>query len=181
MKLALILAVVAAPAFADLRAEDQARLDGFDAALGRGLSQAMAGGALDDVQYLVSVMRGEPLAEPDLTGDWQCRVMKLGGNLPLVIYQPFACSVDADGTFRKTGGSQLKQGVIAGGLYRGVGFVRGDTPPDYAALPEVTDPQASPQILPEVAVVEQITPDMARMLFPAPFVESAFDVIEMTR
>lgn len=184
---ALILSLLATPLAAQsLRPEDQVRLQDFDASFGRGVQAALASGAEEDVARLVNVLRGQarPPRETDLTGAWNCRVMKLGGDVALVIYSPFPCEV-ADGRFRKTGGSQLTEGTLTVDarrmLYLGVGFAQGETPPAYDALPPITDPRDVPQLLPQVALVEQTGPDMARMLFPAPFVESEFDIIEMTR
>lgn len=186
-RLILCLALFATPVAAQtLRPEDQVRLQDFNGAFGLGLREALARGEAGDIDALTAVLEGEawPPSRTELSGAWSCRVMKLGGNLPLVIYTPFPCEV-TEGRFRKTGGSQLTEGTIRrdGGrlLYLGVGHAQGVTPPAYDTLPPITDPREAPQLLPQVAIVEQTGPDRARMLFPRPFVESAFDVIEMTR
>ncbi len=163
------------------------RLWSLDTAFGEAMRQALAAGPSDDLDRLAQTMAGAAYAPEvmDITGAWSCTVMKIGGLLPLTVYAPFACQVNADGTFDKTGGSQLTRGnmeeIDGRMVYLGVGYVAGDTPPTYADLPEVDDPDAVPQFLPQVAVVEQTGPDTARMLFPYPLVESTFDVIAMTR
>ncbi|MCJ8140384.1 DUF4893 domain-containing protein [Falsirhodobacter halotolerans] len=182
-----LAALTALPASAQMWQEDEVRLWSLDTALGEAMREVLTAGPSADLDRLAQAMAGEawPAEDMDLTGAWSCTVMKLGGLLPLTVYAPFACRMDADGTFRKTGGSQLTTGhmeVIDGQMvYLGVGYAAGETPPAYADLPEMVDPADLPQFLPQVAVVEQTGPATARMLFPYPLVESTFDVIALTR
>lgn len=184
---ALPAAALAAP---EIRPRDQDRLDAFDPSLGRALSQALADGAEADVATLAGVMRGHPLplGRLDLVGDWRCRMLKLGRNLPLVVYSDFRCRITPEGEgwrFEKLSGSQRSAGHIAideGRLvYLGAGYVAGEAPVPYADLPEVSDPRAIPQVLPEVAVVQQVAGDRVRMMFPLPVLESEFNILELRR
>tara|TARA_R110002072_G_scaffold265570_3_gene424473 strand:- start:1662 stop:2243 length:582 start_codon:yes stop_codon:yes gene_type:complete len=171
-----------------LRAEDTARLDNFATAAGDALLQALSGGAPADVSALTQALSGTPQIAFDetLNGDWTCRTIKLGGISPLVVYSPFKCrfGIENDGfTFEKLTGSQRTKGKITfrdgRAVYVGVGFVAGLTPPTYADLPPDFTSDGSVQT--DVAILERISPTRARLMFPAPAVESDFDILELTR
>lgn len=171
-----------------LRAEDTARLDNFATAAGDALLQALSGGAPADVSALTQALSGTPQIAFDetLNGDWTCRTIKLGGISPLVVYSPFKCrfGIENDGfTFEKLTGSQRTKGKITfrdgRAVYVGMGFVAGLTPPTYADLPPDFTSDGSVQT--DVAILERISPTRARLMFPAPAVESDFDILELTR
>ena len=190
--LPLFIALATSPLAAappELRAEDAARLEAFDAALGRGLRAALAEGREADVAELVRAMAGAALTEVQPEGAWECRVMKLGRISTLVVYDWFSCVVEAraDGTWwlEKRSGSQRTAGTLAWRegriVYQGSSFFAGERPTPYAALPEVSDPTVSPQHLPEVGVLEQVSPDRMRLMLPMPLVESEFNILEFRR
>ncbi|MDO5704636.1 MAG: DUF4893 domain-containing protein, partial [Paracoccus sp. (in: a-proteobacteria)] len=182
--LAMLLAgpVAAQDALPDgtpLRAQDAERLNNLDATAGQALRQAMAGGDPADLRVLTEVMQGNAmppeLALASLPGEWNCRMIKLGGNLPIVVYQPFRCRAGADGSFEKLTGSQRTTGqaTLWAGLpvYVGTAFVQDSTPPRYADLPE--GEPADPGVMsPDVGVIEMTGAHSGRILFPAPYVES---------
>ena len=182
--------LLASPVLAQdtLRAEDAARLDGYDSDLGNAVIEALAGGAADDVAALTKALSGRPdiAFDETLAGKWKCRTIKMGGIAPLVVYTPFDCvfEIAAGGfTFEKLSGSQRTKGSIqlrdGRAIYVGVGFAAGQTPPAYADLPE--DFTSDGDIQTQVAVFERISPTRARLLFPSPAVESDFDILELTR
>lgn len=184
----LLLLPTLAHAEPGLRPADEARLDGFDAAFGSAAMQALAGGNAEDVAALTRALSGEPQVafSADLPGDWSCRTIKMGGISPLVVYTPFKCrftATDRGFAFEKLTGSQLTKGEITlregRAVYLGVGYVRGETPPDYADLPE--DFTSGGKVQSDVAVFQRISPDRARLMFPSPAVESDFDILELTR
>ncbi|MEQ5826795.1 DUF4893 domain-containing protein [Sulfitobacter sp. NFXS29] len=184
----LLLLPVSAWAETTLRSADRARLDNFDAAFGDAVMQGLAGGEAGDVAALTRALSGQPQVafSADLQGDWSCRTIKLGGISPLVAYSPFKCRFTASDrgfTFEKLTGSQLTRGEItlrAGrAIYAGVGYVRGETPPDYADLPE--DFTSGGKVKSDVAVFQRVGPTRARLLFPSPAIESDFDILELTR
>lgn len=173
-----------------VRADDLRRLDQIDAAAGAALRQALAGGEAGDVATLVQAVRGQPQSVPPeaLAGDWTCRTIKAGGISPLVVYDPFRCRVTVQGGevgFEKLTGSQRVRGRIHrqddGLVLLGVGYIAGDTPPDYGALPAEIDPAATPQITAAPGVVEMTGPDRGRILFPYPMLESVMDVLVLSR
>ncbi|MBD3663953.1 DUF4893 domain-containing protein [Sulfitobacter aestuariivivens] len=171
-----------------LRPDDAARLDGFTTSAGNALLQALSGGDSQDIAALTKALSGAPQIAFDetLSGDWRCRTMKLGGISPLVVYTPFGCRITATDTgfgFEKLTGSQRTKGTIflrnGRAIYAGVGYVAGETVPDYADLP--ADFTSDGRIQSDVAVFERISPTRARLMFPSPAVESDFDILELTR
>lgn len=171
-----------------LRAEDAARLDQLEAALGRALRSVLTLSATDSHrQAALAALSGGAqagVALTDLEGDWSCRMIKMGGNLPAVTYDPFRCRIH-NGRFEKLTGSQRTRGQIVAQdgrlIYLGTSFVAGETPPAYRDLPVTTDPRALPQHFPDVALVESVSPDHLRLLFPQPWLESAFNILELRR
>ncbi len=188
-RLSAALCLIAAHVSAqDMRPQEERRLADFHATAGAAILQAMAGGRRGDVDLLQEVLAGAPLdpLQTTLPGTWNCRVLKLGGAVPLVAYANFKCEIAPDGdgfTLQKQSGSQLTKGRIAlrdgQMIYLGVGYVAETEPPAYAALtPAVTGNGA---FQPEVGLVEQPDPDRVRILFPAPILESDFDILYLTR
>lgn len=187
----LMSAVLAAPIVSDdnvMRPQEQRRLDGFHASAGRAILEAMSKGSLGDVDQLQVALSGTPLPPfaTTLSGEWDCRTMKLGGLVPLVVYAPFKCVFAPDGrafTFEKTSGSQRTIGHVTlqdrTMIYLGVGFVGDAEPMNYADLPSSDFGDGTYQ--PQVGVVEQTGPNTARILFPAPVNESLFVVLYLTR
>lgn len=93
--LALLAVLAATPAAAQpvdltdqIRPDDRARMELLDATTGRALTGALAAGDATDIGVLITGLRGTPLpaadAAPLLAGDWSCRMLKLGGGLPLL-------------------------------------------------------------------------------------------------
>ena len=192
-RIALCAALIAAPAFADepvTRPQDLQRLANYEALLGRTLQEAFALGTDGDIAVLTDALRGT-MSGADPTGDWQCRTIKMGGGLPLVVYGNFACRITAlpDGSLElaKLTGSQRLVGTIipnAAGrmIYRGVGYV-GETPallyPDYPAdNPDWVEPG---QTVPQIGIFDVAGPTAARLMLPAPVLESDFDILFLTR
>lgn len=172
-----------------IRPDDRARMELLDATTGRALTGALAAGDATDIGVLVTGLRGTPLpaadAAPLLAGDWSCRMLKLGGGLPLTVYQPFRCRIGADGRFDKLTGSQQMTGqigVLDGHLtYLGTAFVAGETPADYAELPTQIDTAAIPQLMPEVGRVEVVNGQTARLVMPLPHLESDLNILLLAR
>ncbi len=189
--LTLLLALaLTTPATAEtaLRPDDAARLENYTTAAGSALLQALSGGASADVDALTRALSGHPQIAFDetLDGDWNCRTMKLGRSSALVVYSPFKCHIDLENdgfAFEKLTGSQRTKGKVSfrdgRAVYVGVGFVAGQTPPDYADLP--ADFTSDGTVQTDVAIFERVSPTRARLMFPAPAVESDFDILELTR
>ena len=185
-----ICAALPAAGWADLpiREDDRDRIAQFDASFGHAMHQALSGGEPADIADLTGAMRGLPLPSPQglqaLSGDWSCQMMKLGGNLPLVVYQTFSCRISGT-RFTKLTGSQRSTGTLHQDgdrlIYLGTAYIAGDTAPDYADLPDLVDPHATPQRVPDVGLVEVMSPSRARIMFPDPHLESDLNVLYLTR
>lgn len=187
--LLLALALLAAPATAqEVRPADRPRLEAFDATLGHALLTAFAGASPGDAALLARALAGQP-GELRPEGDWSCRTLKLGGLLPLVVYEPFRCRIarTAPGVFaiEKLTGSQRLRGTIfdreGRALYLGVGFVDGGPAASYDQLPPEQVAVEPGQTHPQVGAFEQAGPNQARLLLPEPFFESRFDILWLTR
>lgn len=189
---AFLVAGTAAPALADWQQEissyDRGRLANFDQARAAGLGEADAGASPIDRNAIHGVLdpQSRPISAQELAGNWRCRLMKLGGLEPAIVYgwqncrfrntpnglyfekltgtQRFSGYADPDGDrFILLAGMSVRdegQNPYSGG---GTGFGAIATPNDY------------------VGVVSSIGPNRARIEFPLPVIESVFDVIELQR
>lgn len=174
---------------APIRTDDLQRLEALDRIAGAALRGAFAAGAADDLAVLTDALAGTALpaeaAQGIMEGDWSCRTIKLGGGLPIVVYQTFRCRADGQGGFEKISGSQRTRGRVRiedGRLiYLGTGFVAGETPIPYEALPETVDPGMRPQLMPEAGLVEMTAPDRGRIIFPQPYLESDLNLLVLRR
>lgn len=186
--LAALLATGAGAGAQDIRPQEQARLDRYERTAGAALLEAIAAGSAGDVTALTTALAGTPQVafDPSLNGEWTCRTMKLGGAAQLVVYSTFKCSMALDNTgitFQKVTGSQRTSGRIemrdGRAIYLGVGYVSTEAPQAYGNL--APDFEGNGSISPDIAVFERVSETRARLMFPAPLVESDFDILELTR
>ena len=160
---------------------DQSRLDNYEETRRAAIAEAEAGGASSDVAVLKEIVSRPALSFEgfDMTGEWQCRIIKVGGLASLVIYDWFRCRVTDDGAgwmLEKLSGSQRTKGRFftdgdARLTYLGSYFVAGDTPPRYGSGPE-TD---------QAGYVFRGQEEGWRIEFPAPARESKLDILEFRR
>jgi len=110
-----------------LTERDEYRISHLTTSRTQGLAEAMRSDTARDRDLLAEMFAGglSPLGRV-ATGKYQCRTIKLGGNVPLVVYQRFSCEIgqeDATYTLRKLTGSQNFFGTLtpagAGFLYKG--------------------------------------------------------------
>lgn len=198
LKALALLAGIALPLTAGaeapgIRPPDARRLQFLDASLGAALRQAFGAGDAEALAVVEEALAGVPLtgAEVAPEGDWACRTIKLGGGVPAVAYGAFRCRIEKTGTGRwrltKTSGSQRMTGELTylEGMelrYLGVGHVGTRPATGYAGLPPEDQTPVEPNQTHAVAgILEQMSPDRARLLLPAPILESQFDVLYLTR
>lgn len=172
-----------------IRPDDADRMSMFGVHFAGALRQAFGGGQPEDIATLVDSLSGPAMpadqALDALQGDWKCQTIKAGETSALVVYDKFDCRFDGT-SFEKTSGSQRTRGTFHLDserlIYLGTGFVQGSEVPAYADLP--ADPLNSTgagQIWSDVAIVEAVSPNQARMIFPDPALESQMNVIYLTR
>jgi len=187
-RLLLLLLVCTAPAaaYADgevhklMTASDRQRLDEYGETRKAALEQARSGSPAD-----VAILDGL-LAKPllsfsgfDMTGDWRCRTIKVGGITDLTVYGWFKCRVTDDGAgwqLEKLTGSQRTKGRFFDDqdkrlIYLGVGYVNDDPAPAYGAGPESD----------QVGYAFRTGPKDWRIELPAPHYESKLDILELAR
>lgn len=164
-------------------AADRDRLAQWRTAFVAGLDQARAGG------HAAEIAREGRLLQPDAgtagppppSGDYRCRVIKLGskgaGGLAYLAYPSFDCRIDDEGgiaSFRKTTGSQRPVGVILDGGQRHVflgTLMLGD---EKRAIDYGRDAERD-----MIGAVENLGDGRWRMILPYPRFESVMDVIEL--
>ena len=184
---AFVLAAVGATASADgilqkiITPADQSRLKQLDAVRREALADARAKASREDLAALEQALAGtpRPLDGTDLTGEWQCRSLKLGAAVPLAVYGWFRCRVSDDGSgFRleKLDGSQRTAGRFydAGPgrmTYLGVSTVAGQPPTAYGK-------DASRD---QVALAVSPGKNRLRLEFPLPAHDSRFDIMDLQR
>lgn len=146
------------------------------------LAEARAGGVKVDLAILDQTLAGDLLSLHegfDPAGDWRCRTLKLGKGAPIVVYGWFECRISDDGAgwfLEKRNGSQRTAGRFYDNgdkemYYLGVFSVDGDPKINYGVSPERN----------QVARAVRPGPDRLRLEFPAPNVESRFDILELER
>ena len=160
---------------------DQKRLGDYERTRSAAIEEARAGGnpgEFSSVQKLLDATELE-FTGFDLTGDWRCRVVKLGENLPLVVYSWFKCRVTDDGAgwqLTKLTGSQRTKGRFYDDrptrlIYLGAGYVEGEKPPKYGAGVKSD----------QVGYALRTGKDSWRIEFPDPYYESKLDILELRR
>ncbi len=184
----LISAYLVTPAFADgdldriLSAFDKQRLENFDKTEADALAEGMRGGTPEEIDILTKALAGEKLSlsgKYDPIGSWKCRIIKVGGGLPITPYNWFRCRITDDGAgwyVEKISGSQR----LTGRLYTksdtelvfvGAGHVNEDPPRKYGE-----DAKQD-----QVAIVTRRAENNLVFEFPAPQFESKLDIMLMER
>ena len=165
-----------------MTAGDKARLASFDRVRTEAIAEANEGGAPTDVATLDAVLAGGNLAFSegfDLTGHWQCRTLKLGGNLPLTVYGWFKCRVSDDGSgwkLEKLTGSQRTSGAFYTEsdtrlIFIGASHYSDEKPKRYGSDPDRD----------QIAYAVRPDEKRVRLEFPSPKYESKLDIIELVR
>jgi hypothetical protein len=125
-----------------------------------------------------------PFAGQDLTGDWRCRTIKLGGiGGGITAYGWFACRITADGAtlrFEKLTGSQRLTGTVHPDapdrmILLGALHYHYEGPQPYAG-PGTPDPD-----LRNMGGIVTMRGQDALILFPEPHYESEADLLHMVR
>lgn len=176
---------MAQPAWSDgaivrLMSETDTRiLDEFEARRAAALArvhQAVDSAATAALDQLVSAQTLPFDDGYDPSGDWRCRYLKLGDDPALVVYDWFSCRIFDDGAgwvIWKTTGSQRSMGRLyrltaERLLYLGALHYAGEPPLWFGQ-----DPARN-----QLAVLTRLHDGRLRLEFPAPALESDFDILE---
>lgn len=184
--LALCLAVPS-PAFATgeilniITPHDSLRLLNFSDAKDRAVTAARNGGSRDDIALMDTVLsaRHQSFQDFDMTGNWQCRTIKLGGLAELVVYSWFRCRVTDDGSgwrLEKLTGSQRTTGRFFTDsdtrlIYLGAGTVNDEKPLPYGSGPDSD----------QVGYAFRNGHNHWQIEFPSPARESTLDILQFRR
>jgi Domain of unknown function (DUF4893) len=184
--LALMLVLPATEALATGEIErlitpaDRTRLGQYDATRKAALDEARKG-APGDVATLDALLARKPIAfgDFDMTGNWQCRAIKVGGPVPVVVYGWFKCRVTDDGSgwyLEKLTGSQRTSGRFFTDsdtrlTYLGALHVGGEKPKRYPAGPDSD----------QAGYAFRTGHNEWRIELPAPRYESKLDILELRR
>jgi len=174
------------PAHADgevqklITAADKARLDKYGETRKAALAEAKAGDPAEVKQ--LDALLAKPLvafSDKDLTGNWKCRTIKVGGLSPLVIYGWFKCKVSDDGSgwkLAKITGSQRTAGRFFDDNEKRAIYLGSFTVNDDPAKAYGSGPQSD-----QVGYAFRNAPGEWRIEFPAPYYESKLDIMEFKR
>jgi hypothetical protein len=187
--LIVLLSVSAASAgwHEDAAPSDVQRLAQLSEARGKGLGEA-ARAAPSDLAAINSVLRSGtvPASSRALTGKWRCRMMKLGGLTPAIVYSWFSCRISESGgalAFEKLSGSQRTSGTLypdgQGFVYLGASYVTGEKPHPYSGRGAAAGAEVTPDD--QIGSLSLLYDGRARLELPYPTQESTFDVIELKR
>ncbi|MDP3896149.1 MAG: DUF4893 domain-containing protein [Mesorhizobium sp.] len=185
--LAALLALTALPALATGEIEslitpaDRARLANYDATRAEALKEARAKGSAADIAVLDAAVgpAAKSFADFDMTGEWRCRTIKVGGFAELIAYGWFKCRVTDDGsgwTLQKLTGSQRTKGRFFTDsdtrlTYLGSGAVNDDPFPAYGTGPDSD----------QAGYAFRTGASSWRIELPAPRYESRLDILEFRR
>ncbi|ESX16112.1 DUF4893 domain-containing protein [Mesorhizobium sp. M1148] len=159
---------------------DKVRLDKYGETRKAALAEAKAGDPAEVSQlYALLAKPIVAFSDKDLSGNWQCRTIKVGLTGPLVIYGWFKCKVTDDGSgwqLEKVSGSQRTKGRFFDdsekrAIYLGSGYVNDNKPKPYGSGPESD----------QVGYAFRTSANEWRIEFPAPYYESKLDIIEFKR
>ena len=182
-----LLVIAPMPALADgvvdklITPADRIRLNNYAQTRQQAIAEARSGGEAGELAQLETILakRVQSFAGFDMTGNWQCRTIKTGGQLPLVIYGWFKCRVTDDGSgwkLEKISGSQRTTGRFYDEsdrrlIYLGSQYVNEEKPKPYGSGAE-TD---------QVGYAFRTGPKEWRIELPAPHYESKLDILEFRR
>lgn len=181
----LVLTTIPAQATGEIESliteADRKRLADYEQTRQAAVDEARASAPAGEMAILDGILarKHEAFAGFDLTGDWQCRVTKVGGLATLVTYDWFRCRVTDDGSgwmLEKLSGSQRTKGRFFDDgetrlTYLGSGYIAGDAAPAYGTGPDSD----------QAGYAFRTGPRQWHIEFPAPRYESKLDILELRR
>jgi hypothetical protein len=167
---------------------DAGRLEKISQAKAEGLAEAQNGSPAD-VAVIRSVLDARVVAASThaLSGAWRCRLMKLGGATPDIVYSWYSCRIAEHGgalTFEKLNGTARTSGTLypegSGFVYLGAQSVKDEPKHVYSGNAAQIGGEATPDD--QVGLLSLLADGRARLEMPYPASkESTFDVVELKR
>lgn len=161
---------------------DAARLENLEESRRVGLANALRAESQSERELVADLFTADSatMQAEQMAGTYQCRTIKLGGLLPLIVYRWFTCEIAVAGdglVLQKTSGSQNFKGSLTPSgnafTYRGaLHYGYEDRPGAYGVDPERDQVGC-------LSVVGQ--PGHLMLELPQPRFESDHDVIEFRR
>jgi hypothetical protein len=143
----------------------------------------------ENLEDIVGILRSRPVqvSRRDILGRWKCKTHKLGGiGENITSYSFFDCRIFRKGKayyFQKVSGSQRVIGPLFPGdkyfTLRGCGYYAYSNPCTY--LGGKTNFKDRKSEYDEVGVLLFSGKNQGALLFPSPFFESKFDILELQR
>ena len=168
--------------------DDVARVEARDEAFAKAMGEAQAGGSPEDLRALETAMGGggEAISPSAIMGEWRCRTIKMGGLVPLIVYDRFRCRFSMKNGqvfFEKLSGSQRVSGYVyddgARMILLGALSVGNEPQGSYAGAGESAGGEVAESN--QIGIVVRSGSGRMRIEFPYPYYESTFDVLELTR
>lgn len=188
LALSLSLVVMSAPSLADgsivglLSDEDNRILAEFDTRRAAAITEATAGTDPAAAPTLEQVLAGPVLPFDDgydPSGDWRCRLTRLGGDPVLTVHEWFSCQIFDDGAgwmIRKNEGSERTMGRLYRLSEDRLLYLGARQAADEAPIWFGEDPSRN-----QMAILTRLGDGRLRLEFPAPLGESGFDILEFAR
>lgn len=184
----LILSAAATPAAASsdlveriLSANDRERLAAHAEVRASAVAKARRDGDPGQVADLDAILAGtpQPLRGETLVGDYRCRIAKLDGVLPVIVYGWFRCRVEEDDLgyrlLKTTGSQRTSLRFVDDGESRVIAYGAAHFA-DEAPLAYGADPERD-----QVGYLVKPEGGRYRIEFPLPRTESRFDILELER
>jgi hypothetical protein len=164
---------------------DVRRLSQLEESKSRGLAEAQAGGHASLIRAVLERPQ-VTISREELEGGWRCRMIKLGGMTPDMVYSWFSCRIgERNGHlwFEKSGTQRLNGALyrsdLGGYVLLGAYSTKFEPNHRYSGNQASAGAQATPDDA--IGLLEATGPYSARIELPYPVQESVFDVIEMRR
>lgn len=168
--------------------DDIARAEARDEALAKAMNEAQAGAPADRAALEAAMSGGgEAIGPGAVMGEWRCRTIKLGGLVPLIVYDWFRCrfsTKNGQTFFEKLSGSQRISGYVyedgaARMILLGALSVANEPQGIYAGAGESAGGEVAQSN--QIGILVRAGAGRMRIEFPYPHYESTFDVLELVR
>lgn len=165
-----------------IQSADQQRLDNQAQARSQAMSTLQQATG-PDARIAARAMKGAPVqvSQNQLLGNWRCRVIKTGGDLPVTVYGFFDCQIEQTAVglvIQKTSGSQRFFGRLYPDTAQTLVYLGALSLPVDGQPPGAYGENADYD---QVGRLYQISRSELRLELPNPRFESDYDVVQFLR